>query len=526
MLFCMLFNSIVFICAFLPVVSIVFFLLGSASHRLAGLWLCAASIFFYGWWNYQYIGLLLVSVLFNYSVGYLVSRYVKGRRQRVAYSVLALGVGGNLALLGYYKYAHFFLDTANQLLGANWTIAQIILPLGISFFTFTQIAFLVDSYRGKASEYDFVHYLLFVTYFPHLIAGPILHHSQMMPQFALKNTYRLHWPNVATGVTFFVLGLGKKVLLADMFADPTHAIFGAATHGVNPMLIEAWIGALSYTLQLYFDFSGYTDMAIGISYIFNIKLPLNFNSPYKAENIIDFWRRWHMTLSAFLRDYLYIPLGGNRLGSARRYLNLMVTMLLGGLWHGAGWTFLIWGGLHGFYLVVNHGFRSFRERIGWVDGRFGHAEKIISVAVTFWAVVIAWVFFRANNLGTAMSMVRGMVGLNGISLIHSSVGIPPGLVHWLGAHGIVFLGFTPITLFTGATMMKLMVGLAIVWFMPNTQEWLTISAGAKSVSWWPSFIVRWRPESTWTSVAMGILLGVCLLTLLSGAPSEFLYFQF
>jgi alginate O-acetyltransferase complex protein AlgI len=524
----MLFNSLTFICFFWPVVACVFFLLGRLSHHLAGLWLCAASLFFYGWWNANYVTLLLVSVLFNYGAGYLIVRQSKQNEAigQLSRGILIFAVVANLLLLSYYKYAQFFLTTFDHLLGANWSLGHIILPLGISFFTFTQIAFLVDTYRGKAQEYNFIHYLLFVTYFPHLIAGPILHHAQMMPQFALKQTYRLNWNNVAIGITFFTLGLAKKVLLADMFAGTASSIFQAATNGVAPMMVEAWIGALFYTLQLYFDFSGYTDMAIGISYIFNVKLPLNFNSPYKAANIIDFWKRWHMTLSAFLKDYLYIPLGGNRHGSLRRYINLMLTMLLGGLWHGAGWTFVIWGGLLGFYLVINHAFQAFCAKIGWEEGRFGRLGKSASVAVTFLSVVVAWVFFRSNNFATAESLLRGMAGLNGLSLTGSPATLSPALAQFLHAHGVVFLGLTPITLYSGPTLCKLAVGLMIIWLLPNSQQWVLAAAETRAKGWHQGVFTNWQPERTWTCLVIGSIIALSMLTLMSGPPSEFLYFQF
>ncbi len=342
----MLFNSYVFIFAFLPVALLVFYRLGKVSRRLAALWLVAASLFFYGWWNQRFVGLLMASVAFNYAVGYLMGYRLQ--RGKTAGLLLAGSISANLALLGYFKYANFFLANFNALFGTTMPIGEFFLPLGISFFTFTQIAYLVDTWRGKVREYDFIHYLLFVTYFPHLIAGPVLHHAQMMPQFARATTYRVHWENIALGVSIFVVGLAKKVLLADSLAVFSSPVFDIARQGGQPMFFEAWIGALSYTLQLYFDFSAYSDMAIGLSLMFNVRLPQNFNSPYKSASIIEFWRRWHMTLSAFLRDYLYIALGGNRKGTVRRYANLMATMLLGGLWHGAGWTFVMWGGLHGF----------------------------------------------------------------------------------------------------------------------------------------------------------------------------------
>ena len=270
---------------------------------------------------------------------------------------LLVAIAANLALLAYYKYAIFFVANAQRLIGHVGPLPEIVLPLGISFFTFTQIAFLVDAHRGLAREYSFTHYTLFVTYFPHLIAGPILHHREMMPQFDRRSTYTLDWDNVAVGLTMFIIGLFKKTVIADDMAAFASPAFDAAAGGTQLTLLEAWGAALAYTFQIYFDFSGYTDMALGASRMFGIVLPLNFRSPYKAANIIDFWRRWHITLSRFLRDYVYIPLGGNRKTVPRRYENLLLTMLVGGLWHGAGWTFVFWGALHGIYLVVNHGWR-------------------------------------------------------------------------------------------------------------------------------------------------------------------------
>lgn len=285
--------------------------------------------------------LLLASIAFNYGAGYWIGIKRTLQIDKQAKLALIVAITVNLLLLGYFKYVNFFIVSANQFFGSHFPLRDIILPLGISFFTFTQIAFLVDVYCGIACEYNIIHYLLFVTYFPHLIAGPVLHHRQMMPQFADPDTYRINPEHIAIGLTAFILGLAKKVLIADDLSEYATPVFNAARDGSMPMLFEAWIGALAYTLQIYFDFSGYSDMAIGLSLMFNVRLPLNFDSPYKATNIIEFWRRWHMSLSSFLRDYLYIPLGGNRKGNIRRYANLMATMLLGGLWHGAGWTFIV-----------------------------------------------------------------------------------------------------------------------------------------------------------------------------------------
>lgn len=308
-------------------------------------------------------------------------------------SLLGAAITANLLLLAYYKYANFFVSSLSSAAGWESINLDIILPIGISFFTFTQVAFLVDTYQGKVKEYNFAHYLLFVTYFPHLIAGPVLHHKEMMPQFADKKTYLPSADNFAIGLSIFVIGLSKKVLIADNIAPLANPVFEINAH---PALVESWFGALAYAMQLYFDFSGYSDMAIGLSRLFGVRLPLNFNSPYKAENIIDFWRRWHMTLSRFLRDYLYIPLGGNRNGSFARFRNLFITMLLGGLWHGAGWTFVIWGGLHGIYLGINHGWHFLQEKLG-LSASQSLRSKIVARSITFLAVLVAWVFFRAPS---------------------------------------------------------------------------------------------------------------------------------
>ncbi|WP_197678983.1 MBOAT family O-acyltransferase [Pseudomonas mandelii] len=295
--------------------------------------------------------------MFNYTVGYIIAKNHERARAK-SKAALYVGVISNLLLLCYYKYSNFFLGEVARSTGVHMPTLELVLPLGISFFTFTQIAFLVDAWKGKAQEYNFWHYLLFVTWFPHLIAGPILHHGQMMPQFKDPEIYRIRSRNISIGVALFAVGLGKKLLLADPISTYADPVFHAAATGqaIGPMI--AWVGAIAYTLQIYFDFSGYSDMAVGLSMLFGIHLPINFNSPYKARNIIEFWRRWHMTLSQFLRDYLYIPLGGNRKGETRRLVNLMLTMLLGGLWHGANWTFVIWGALHGAYLCINHMFQK------------------------------------------------------------------------------------------------------------------------------------------------------------------------
>ena len=401
----MLFTSAAFAFLYLPIVALVFYLLPGRHRTLAAGWLFAASVFFYGYWMPEFVALLLGSIVWNYSVGRRIA--ARGARSPAAKRWLILGVAVNLLLLGYFKYANFFVDSVNALVGTGWHLGEVLLPIGISFFTFTQIAFLADGYQKGVREFAFIHYGLFVTYFPHLIAGPVLHHAQMMPQFRDTANDRFKAGNFVGGLAIFALGLFKKVVLADGISPYADTVFNAVEAGARPDLVEAWIGALAYTFQLYFDFSGYSDMAIGLSWMFNIRLPYNFNSPYRATSISEFWRRWHMSLSAFLRDYLYIPLGGSQKGPARRYLNLFVTMLLGGLWHGAAWTFVVWGGLHGVYLAINHAFRALvaRHAPHWPDRR---AYRLAAWGITMLAVIIGWVFFRAESFGAASRMLEGM----------------------------------------------------------------------------------------------------------------------
>ena len=336
-------------------------------------------------------------------------------------------------MLGTFKYAGFFAANLNALFSTGFAV-NILLPVGISFYTFTQIAFLVDAYRGNVARYGLPHYALFVTYFPHLIAGPILHHKDMIPQFERAETKRPDPHLILCGLIIFAIGLFKKTCLADGIQPLVAPAFGAN----YPSFDQAWIGALAYTFQLYFDFSGYSDMAIGISLMFGIFLPLNFNSPYKATSIIDFWRRWHMTLSQFLRDYLYIPLGGNRHGPVLRYVNLMITMLLGGLWHGAAWTFVVWGALHGAYLCVNHAWSNYGPAVA---PRFAGAANAAAFILTFLSVVVAWVFFRADSLSSAIFVVSTMAD-------------PTNIVFGRGEI---------------ANAMFIAVYAAIAWFTPNTQ---------------------------------------------------------
>ena len=514
----MLFNSYAFLLGFLPVVVVAFFCLARVSHTAAAAWLGLASLFFYGWWDWHYLPLLLGSIFANFCIGLLISRSSTGARR----GWLIAGVAADVLLLGYFKYADFFLATLNTLTGASVPLLHAVLPIGISFYTFTQIAFLVDTYQRKASEYRFVHYLLFVTYFPHLIAGPILHHKEMMPQFADPNVYRPSARDFAIGVTIFAIGLAKKVLIADKLAPYASAVFD---HPGNASLVVAWGGVLAYAFQLYFDFSGYCDMAIGMSRMIGIRLPLNFDSPYRAGNITDFWRRWHMTLSRFLRDYLYIPLGGNRHGTARRYLNLTITMLLGGLWHGAGWTFVIWGALHGAYLVVHQAWTHAMERLRWAPK--GRGYTLASTVLTFVAVCLAWTFFRATDLAGAVQLLRAMVGLEGVALPDAVISRFPELKSAAQGWGMTFyLGGGTQFVLTWAWVFAAGV---MVFLFPNTQQIVRRFEPALDArppdarAPLPLIRVAWQPTALWALV-IGLLGLAGVMSV--NQPTEFLYFQF
>lgn len=495
----MLFNSYVFIFLFLPLTLLGYVLLGrTRSHPLVAFWLVLASLTYYGWWGPKYVLLFLVLIVFNYGMGNWLIRETRDPRRRL---LLAFGIVVNLAVLLHYKYTNFVLNTVNTLTGANYAFEKIVLPLGISFFTFQKIAYLVDAYRHEVKKYTFLDFCLFVTFFPQLIAGPIVHHKEILSQFANRTSFRLKSTDVAVGLTVFAIGLFKKVMLADSVAIYANPIFDAAHAGTAPTFFEAWLAAIAYTLQLYFDFSGYTDMAIGMGRLFSIRLPLNFHSPYKSANITEFWRRWHMTLSRFLRDYLYIPLGGNRKGPTRRYVNLMATMLLGGLWHGAGWTFVVWGGLHGLYLCLNHAWQAWRGpavRPTW----YGTAAGVL---LTNLAVVVAWVFFRATDFHSAFLVLKGMAGGNGLSL------------GWSGAESRILVS---------AWVMALVL---FVWFLPNTQQLLAryrpafdfhrvADDRAKLQDW-----LRWRPVPAW-AVLTGVAAAVAIVNL--SKVMEFIYYQF
>ena len=393
----MLFNSAEFIFCFLPLTLAVYFILNKAGHlQTAKIWLFLASLFFYSWWNPVYLPIILVSMLFNFGVGrQLGKKEIKTSRK----IILIVGIVANVLLLVFFKYTDFLIENYNVLTSSSLSLLHIVLPLGISFFTFQQIAYLVDSYHGHTADYSFLNYGLFVSFFPQLIAGPIVHHAEMMPQFYSNENMQFSYENLSKGIFIFFMGLCKKVVLADSFA-----LFANYGYGSPESLsfLDSWITSISYACQLYYDFSGYTDMAIGAALMFNIRIPQNFNSPYHAKDIQDFWRRWHITLSRFLRDYIYIPLGGSKSGEYKTLRNLMITFLIGGLWHGAGWTFIFWGFLHGLALIVHRLWKKYSPY---------EMNNFLGVFVTFNFVNIAWVFFRAEEWPDAIYMLEAMFGL-------------------------------------------------------------------------------------------------------------------
>jgi alginate O-acetyltransferase complex protein AlgI len=530
----MLFNSYEFIFAYLPLTLAVFFTSIRAFGRQAGMvWLAAASLFFYGWWNPPYLVLILISMLFNFGIGYAMANPRFEVSRQIKNILLATGVIANLSALGYYKYAHFITTNWDLVTGSHISLPPIVLPLAISFFTFQQITYLVDAYDGITKEYRLSHYMLFVTFFPHLLAGPIVHHKEMMPQFMHGDLSKPRADNISIGLVIFVIGLVKKAVLADGVAQYATPVFASATAGHAPDLLTSWGGTLSYTLQLYFDFSGYSDMAIGTARMFGIKLPLNFHSPYKSLSITEFWRRWHMTLSRFLREYIYIPLGGNRKGSLRRYINLGTTMLLGGLWHGAGWTFVLWGALHGFYLIIHLAWRHLLQKLGLTDIDNSRLWRGTAWAITFLAVIVGWVYFRAADMATAGLILKGMMGLNGVHIPNAIFVRLGGLQEILTALDITpELGGGNTFVATYAWVTGLML---IALLMPNTQEIMrrfhpalmpkNMPAEADSIGT-PAIMMKplnWSPTTGWAIAAAALTaFGVLAVS----HVSEFLYFQF
>jgi alginate O-acetyltransferase complex protein AlgI len=459
----MLFNSQVFITGFLPIVLGLYYAVASRRSARQSV-VVLASLAFYGWWDIRFVPLLGGLTVANW----LIAQWFGVHRARW---IPILGVVLNLAVLGLFKYADFFRGTAYALLGENFHPWQLILPLGISFFVFQKISYLIDLRRGDRHIYAFLDFCMFVTFFPQLIAGPLVRHNEIIHQFALDPRRPEMWENLSRGFVLFVIGVAKKVALADTLAMVADPLFTRAA-GVSLSAAEAWTATGAYTLQIYFDFSGYSDMAIGLALMFGLRLPMNFNAPYRAVSIRDFWRRWHMTLSRFLRDYLYIPLGGNRCGAVRQAVNVVATMLLGGLWHGANWTFVAWGGLHGLALAVNHVWEGWGLRL----------PRAAAWAITLLFVMACWVLFRSADFTTAGDILGSMVG----------------------AHGLGHLSLDR------EYVAALIGGAAVALLGPTSQE---------------AALAKLQPRP-WLAMPAGLMLAYLLLLLGGRLPNVFIYFQF
>ncbi len=458
----MLFNSQAFVLGFLPCVLALYYGAAGRAALRQGV-LVAASLVFYGWWDVRFVPLLVGLTLANWLV---VRGFGRWRRD----GWLVAGVMLNLLVLGVCKYANFAAGSLDALLGTVHRPWSIVLPLGISFFTFQKISYLVDLRRGDRHVYGLLEFAAFVTFFPQLIAGPLVRHNEIIPQFAASPRRPAMWENLGRGTALFLIGLAKKAAVADTVAQVCDPLFARAAAGAHLSLAEAWGAAGTYALQIYFDFSGYSDMAVGLGLMFGLRLPLNFAAPYRAASIREFWRRWHITLSRFLRDYLYIPLGGNRVSGGRQAANVVATMLLGGLWHGAAWTFVAWGGLHGLALAA----QSAWDRAG------GRMPRPLGWLLTAAFVIGCWVLFRSPDFATATRVLAGMGGANGVGRLHvDNVGVVAGAV-------------------------------AIVLLAPTSQALA---------------LKRLRP-APWLAVPAGVALVFLLLLVGGRLPTEFIYFQF
>lgn len=518
----MLFNSYSFLFGFLPIALIGYQIAARWHRRAVVRWLVIISFVFYGWWRPEYLFLLCGSILFNYLSGALISRSIPNRVSSKL--LLGIAIAANIGALCYFKYLVPSLNGMASMWHSTRHWTDVLLPLGISFFTFTQIAYLVDLEQGAATQQDLESYALFVTFFPHLIAGPIIHHAEIMPQFQRERDFRLRMDDISVGLTWFIMGLFKKVVFADRFAADANDAF----HSI-PYLHTgaAWMGALCYSLQLYFDFSGYSDMALGLARMFSIDFPLNFSSPYKAKNIIDFWQRWHITLTRYLTSYLYNPISmwinrrrvrqGKKISrkataTASGFAQIVViptvtTLFLAGIWHGAGKQFIVFGLLHGGYLCVNHAWRVFKpERWDRLASGFLHAQVlgVASLLLTYVAVLVAQIFFRADSVHAAASLIGGMLGQH----------------HLVASQQIAFQT-------TRGLVLRLLLGFFIVWFLPNTQQILERfkpSLGVTAFDLKPSLVsFRWKPTPTW-GLALGAVLFFTLVKM--QVTSTFLYFQF
>lgn len=493
----MLFHSYLYICVLLPAALTGFILLGRTRKDWPVLlWLTTVSLVFFGWWNPRNLPVILGSILCNFSIATLLAS-TSNDRKPLRKALLVAGIAGNLATLGFFKYASFVATNAAILFGLDLPVLDVVLPLGISFFTFQQISFLVDTYRGETSRYSFLDYSLFVTFFPQLIAGPIVRHAQLIPQFHRPQRGTIRRDDALAGLAYFATGLCKKVVLSAVAARYADPVFAAATNDTSLSFAGAWIGVTAFSLQIYFDFSGYMDMAIGSARFFGIFLPFNFFSPYKAKDISQFWRRWHITLSDFFRDYLYIPLGGNRKGPLRQAVNGMITMSLVGLWHGAGWNFVLWGVLHGFYLVVFHFWHSVTRGLGtWKDT---FLWSTAAGSLTFVAITVSWTLFRAETLPAAARLLQAMFTFDLPSMAPFSI-----------IHNVILSSLLGC------------VALAIVLFLPNSHEWIDGARQPLSAS--GNFLPSVRHATFFRGLVIGTFITVSIMFMTH--VEEFIYFQF
>jgi len=533
----MLFQSVEFIYIFLPIACAIYITLQINTFQTPSkIWIIAVSLAFYAWWYPPNLILILISMGVNYALGTVVGTPMfSTHRHQTQKIFLTIGVTLNLMGLAYFKYWFFIVENVSLINGHSYSVSKIVLPLAISFFTFQQIAFLIDRYRSHILMPSVIDYFFFVTFFPQLIAGPIVLAKEIFPQLDKVHWKKPSWLDLSTGLTLFTLGVFKKVFFGDSFGELADLSFGAATTEPQ-LLIISWVGVLAFSLQIYFDFSGYSDMAVGLARMMGIAIPFNFNSPYKATSIIEFWRRWHVTLSRFLRDYLYIPMGGNRSGPVRRYLHLAVVMLLGGLWHGAGWVFVIWGGIHGLSLIINHLWRNWRKAKN-IPVFFG--EKALYGLLTANVVVFAWVFFRAGSLEVAIHVLEGMSGKGGVLVLPTHyAGYFGGLTPFLHSAGVEF-AYTADTLYFNQlkTFALIPVGILVVVFLPNSQEYLrryldggeTASHLHRHDKPLPNVLQKlmsllvWRPNAIWGSACAAALIWV---TLQAYTVKSFVYFEF
>lgn len=514
----MIFSSFTFLYLFLPVVWIIYWVVRPRHFDLSMLVLVIASLFFYAYWDIRFLPLLLFSVVTNHALGNaMVDRRDAGRSIR---GHLIFGMTFNLAMLAFFKYANFFSDGVEYLTGFEPIGFRILLPIGISFFTFQQITYLVDASNGAAGRYRLMHYILFVSFFPQFIAGPIVHHSEMMPQFFQES--RRNWKMIAVGMAIFTAGLFKKLVLADNISPYTVSVFGGVDAGLSITFFEAWGALITYSFQMYFDFSGYCDMAIGLGLMFGIRLPINFDSPYKSATISEYWRRWHITLGRFLTRYLYLPLGGSRRGEAVRLRNLMIVMTLSGLWHGAGLGFVLWGALNGFWLWCNYASAWFHKAIGR-EGR-SLIPYPVAVVMTFLAISIGWTLFRPTSLDGGMNMLRTALGFNGVTMPEVFAVYLGGFADTLRSIGIIFAGPSHVSAGDWALSVTPLVALSflIVWALPNTNQLFLSQIEDYSVAP-PARIRAWQPGLIGFAVTASTFL---LALLFAGTISEFLYFQF